>query len=74
MIRGIKIDMSFAVEDADMVAVKGTIISRPKDENIVMVSEKEYTELERLKRNAEYLGKIDRAIAQKEAGTMKEHD
>ncbi len=50
------------------------IISRPKDENVVMVSEREYTELERIKRNAEYLAKIDRAIAQKEAGTMTEHD
>ena len=50
------------------------IISRPKDENIVMVSEKEYAELERLKRNAEYLAKIDRAIAQKEAGTMQAHE
>ncbi|MBQ7241848.1 MAG: type II toxin-antitoxin system Phd/YefM family antitoxin [Firmicutes bacterium] len=50
------------------------IISRPKDENVVMVSEREYTELERLKKNAEYLAKIDRAIAQKEAGTMIEHE
>ncbi len=50
------------------------IISRPKDENVVMVSEREYTELERIKKNAEYLAKIDRAIAQKEAGTMQEHE
>ena len=50
------------------------IISRPKDENVVMVSEKEYTELERIKKNAEYLAKIDRAIAQKDAGTMQEHE
>lgn len=50
------------------------IISRPKDENIVMLSEREYTELERLRKNADYMAKIDRAIAQKEAGTMQEHD
>lgn len=50
------------------------IISRPKDENVVMVSEREYTELERIKNNAEYLAKIDSAIAQKKAGTMQEHD
>lgn len=50
------------------------IISRPKDENIVMVSEREYAELERLKKNADYIAKIDRAIAQKEAGTMQEHE
>ena len=50
------------------------IISRPKDENIVMVSEREYAELEKLKRNAAYLSKIDRAIAQRENGTMQAHD
>jgi len=50
------------------------IISRPKNENVVLVSEKEYAELERLKRNAEYLAMIDRAIAQKKAGTMQEHE
>ena len=50
------------------------IISRPKNENVVIVSEREYAELERLKKNAEYLEKIDRAIAQKNAGTMQEHD
>ena len=50
------------------------IISRPKDENVVMVSEREYTELERIKKNAEYLAKIDRALAQRAAGTMQEHE
>ncbi|MBQ8945844.1 MAG: type II toxin-antitoxin system Phd/YefM family antitoxin [Lachnospiraceae bacterium] len=50
------------------------IISRPKDENVVMVSEREYMELERIKKNAEYLARIDRAIAQKTAGTMQEHE
>ena len=50
------------------------IISRPKNENVVMVSEREYAELERIRKNAEYLAKIDRAIAQKKAGTMKEHE
>ena len=32
------------------------------------------TKLEQIKKNAEYLAKIDRAIAQKEAGTMQEHE
>jgi len=51
-----------------------TIISRPKNRNIVMVSEQFYQELERARRNLEYLAKIDRAIAQKENGTMQEHE
>lgn len=50
------------------------IISRPKNENVVIVSEHEYVELDRIRKNAEYLAKIDRAIAQREAGTMQEHD
>lgn len=45
-----------------MVAVSGSGI------------EKEYAELERLRKNAEYLAMLDRAIAQKEAGTMQEHE
>ncbi len=50
------------------------VISRPDSDNVVLISERNYTELEKYKNNAEYLAKIDRAIAQKEAGTMKEHD
>jgi antitoxin YefM len=50
------------------------IISRPKNENIIMISEKEFAEYEKARRNYEYLSKIDRAIAQRDAGTMKEHE
>ena len=50
------------------------IIPRRENKNVVILSEAEYKELEKAKRNAEYLAKIDRAIAQKEAGTMQEHD
>ena len=50
------------------------IVSRPKNENIVLISEKKYQELEDAKANAEYLSKIDRAIAQRIAGNMQEHE
>ena len=50
------------------------IISRPKNENVVMISEREYAEFEKAKRNYEYLAKIDRALAQRRDGTMKEHE
>lgn len=50
------------------------VISRPRNENVVMISERDYNELERIRNNMEFLTKIDRAIAQKEAGTMQEHD
>lgn len=44
------------------------IVSRPKNENVVMVSEKEYNELLKAKRNAEYLAMLDNSIAEAEAG------
>lgn len=50
------------------------VISRPRNENIVMISEKEYSELEKLRNNAAYLAKIDQALLQRENGTMQEHE
>lgn len=47
------------------------IISRPKNENVVMVSEKEYNEMAefiKAKRNADYLAMIDKSMAEAEAG------
>lgn len=40
------------------------VISRPKNENVVMVSEKEYSDLIRAKQNAEYLEHLDRSREQ----------
>ena len=44
------------------------IVSRPKNENIVMISEKEYNDLVKAKRNAEYLAMLDKSMAEAEAG------
>ena len=44
------------------------IISRPKNENIVMLSENEYNELMKAKTNADYLAMIDKSMAEAEAG------
>lgn len=44
------------------------IISRPKNENVVMLSETEYNEMLKAKRNAEYLAMLDKSIAEAEAG------
>ena len=44
------------------------IISRPKNENIVMMSEREYNDIMKAKRNAEYLDMIDKSMAEAEAG------
>lgn len=44
------------------------IISRPKNENVVMLSETEYNEIMKAKRNAEYLAMIDKSMAEAENG------
>jgi antitoxin YefM len=46
------------------------IVSRPKNENIVMMSEQEYNELQKAKRNAEYLAMLDKSMAEAEAGNF----
>lgn len=44
------------------------VVSRPKNENVVIVSEKEYNEMVKAKRNEEYLRKLDRSFTQLEQG------
>lgn len=46
------------------------IISRKKNENVVMMSEKEYNILQKAKRNEEYLAMIDKSMAEAEAGNV----
>lgn len=44
------------------------IVSRPKNENIVMMSEAEYNDIVKAKKNAEYLAMLDKSMAEAEAG------
>ena len=44
------------------------VVSRPRNENIYMISEAEYNELQKAKRNAEYLAKIDESIENHKKG------
>ena len=44
------------------------IISRPRNENVVMMSETEYNNMMKAKRNAEYLSMLDKSMAEAEAG------
>jgi len=46
------------------------LIARPHNENLVILSEKDYNELEKAKRNAEYLAMIDRSIEQHKQGKV----
>ena len=42
------------------------VIARPKNENVVMLSEKEYNELLKARQNVEYLARIDSSYEQLE--------
>lgn len=44
------------------------VVSRPKNQNIVMMSEAEYNEIMKIKRNAEYLAMLDKSMAEAKAG------
>ena len=47
-------------------------IKKGREERLAKLREE--AELERLWKNMEYLAKIDRALAQRDAGTMQEHE
>lgn len=46
------------------------LISRPHNENLVILSEKEYNELDKMRRNSLYLAKIDQSFQQIEEGRV----
>ena len=50
------------------------VIARPRNENLVIISEKEYNELEKASRNADYLVKIDKAMEQLAKGEGQVHE
>ena len=46
------------------------VVSRPRNENVVIVSEKEYNSLQKAQRNEEYLKKLDHSFVQLEQGEV----
>ena len=44
------------------------VVSRPKNENIVMMSENKYNEIMKAKRNAEYISMLDKSLEEAETG------
>jgi len=44
------------------------LISRPHNENLVVLSEREYNELQKAHRNAEYIAGIDKSVKEIEDG------
>jgi len=46
------------------------LITRPRNENLVVLSEREYNELDKARRNAEYLAKLDESMRQAAQGRV----
>lgn len=46
------------------------IVTRPKRKNVVLISEEEYNELQRIKHNAEYMYKMNTSIQQAKEGKV----
>lgn len=46
------------------------IITRPKRKNVVLISEDEYNELQRIKQNAEYMYRLNTSIQQAKEGKI----
>ncbi|EET62445.1 hypothetical protein BRYFOR_05480 [Marvinbryantia formatexigens DSM 14469] len=44
------------------------VISRPKNENVVMLSEREYNEMIKARRNEDYLSVLDKSMTEVEEG------
>lgn len=66
------IDLRAKLKDYMDTAFNGepVIVSRKQNKNVVIVSEHEYNELQKAKRNAEYLAKLDRSLAQLKNGDV----
>ena len=73
-VKGTDIKYNFKAICEQVFGGETVIVSRPKNENVVLVSEKKYQEMEKAQRNAEYLKKIDRGIEQMRAGKLQYHE
>jgi antitoxin YefM len=46
------------------------IVSRPRSQNVVLLSEKDYNEIIKAKQNAEYMAMIDKSFQELEEGNV----
>lgn len=68
VVTNLKTNLKYYIERA--AAGDSIIITRPKKENAVLISEEEYNELLRIKNNAEYMYKLNRSIEQAKQGKV----
>lgn len=52
------------------VRKESLVNSRPHNQNLIVISETEYRELEKLRRNAEYLAKLEHSMQQFKEGKV----
>lgn len=64
----LKANLKYYIEKA--VNGDSIIITRPKRKNVVLISEEEYNELQRIKHNVEYMYKLERSIDQARQGKV----
>lgn len=68
VVTDLKANLKHYIEKA--VSGDSIIITRPKKENAILISEEEYNELLRIKNNAEYMYKLNRSIEQAKEGKV----
>ena len=67
----IKVQENFVSICEDIIKNQQTVIvPMPNGENVVLISEDEYNELQRLAKNCEYLEKLGRSFAEAERGEL----
>ncbi len=64
----LKANLKFYIEKA--VNGDSIIITRPKRKNVVLISEEEYNELQRIKQNTDYMYKMNTSIQQAKDGKV----
>lgn len=64
----LKANLKFYIDKA--LHGDSVIITRPKRKNVVLISEEEYNELQRIKHNAEYMYKMNTSIQQAKEGKV----
>ena len=61
-------------EIADLVVGgERILVSRPRNENLVVITEREYNELERLRQNAQYLTKLNESLKEARKGKVTKY-
>lgn len=69
-VKGMDVRKNFKEWCNKVVSGETIVVSRPRNENVVIVSEQEYNELQKAKNNEEYLAKLDRSFDQLNRGEV----